>query len=388
MAEREFLLPDPGEGLTEAEVVRWLVSVGDDLELNQPMVEVETSKAVVEIPSPWAGRVVTLHASEGESVPVGSPLVTIDTPDGEGGEARPSAADPTRPHVGSTSPPNGSDDGTELRAAGTAAVRTTPVVRKLARDLGVDLTAVAPTGPEGRVTEDDVRGAAGGRATSVAGEEIALTPMRRLIAANLVKQAAIPQVTTFRMVECSALDDFRRELDVSPLPILIAALCRTIEAHPMLNASWGGDRLLVHRSVNVGIAVDTDRGLVVPVLRDAAAGGVADLADRIARIGDAARGGALTPDDLTGATIAVSNTGSYGSEAGTPLLAPGTAVTIALGVIAPRAIVVDGEVVARPACTLSVTFDHRVLDGATVGRAVTDLVERLQSSERLRDLRR
>jgi 2-oxoisovalerate dehydrogenase E2 component (dihydrolipoyl transacylase) len=387
MAERDFLLPDPGEGLTEAEIIRWHVSVGDDLELNQPMVEVETSKAVVEIPSPWTGRVVTLHASEGESVPVGSPLVTVDTPDGEGGEARPSAADPTRPHVGSTSPPNGSDADAEHPAAGTAAVRTTPAVRKLAKDLGVDLPAVAPSGAEGRVTAEDVRAATRG-SPGASGEEIALTPTRRLIAANLVKQAAIPQVTTFRTVECSALDDFRRELDVSPLPVLIAALCRTIEAHPILNASWGGDRLLVHRTVNVGIAVDTDRGLVVPVLRDAAAGGVADLADRIARIGDAARDGTLAPDDLTGATIGVSNTGSYGSEAGTPLLAPSTAVTIALGVIAPRPIVVDGDVVARPACTLSVTFDHRVLDGATVGRAVTDLVERLQSPERLRDLRR
>jgi len=363
MAERDFLLPDPGEGLTEAEVVRWLVSVGDDLELNQPMVEVETSKAVVEIPSPWTGRVVTLHASEGESVPVGSPLVTIDTPDGEGGDA------------------------SERQAGGTA-VRATPAVRKLAKDLGVDLAAATPSGAEGRVTADDVRAASGGSSAGVAGEEIALTPTRRLIAANLVKQAAIPQVTTFRTVECTALDTFRKELDVSPLPVLIAALCRTIEGHPMINASWGGDRLLVHRTVNVGIAVDTDRGLVVPVLRDAAAGGVSDLADRIARIVDAARGGTLTPDDLTGATIAVSNTGSYGSEAGTPLLAPGTAVTIALGVIAQRAMVVEGEVVARPACTLSVTFDHRVLDGATVGRAVTDLVDRLQSPERLRDLRR
>lgn len=360
MAERVFLLPDPGEGLTEAEVVRWLVGVGDDVELNQPFVEVETAKAVVEIPSPWAGRVVTLHASDGESVPVGSQLITIDVAGG----------------------------------AESSPTRATPAVRKLAKDLGVDLAAIAARGPEGRVTAEDVQEAASGGAATVdagaaavdADREVPLTPTRRVIAANLVKQAVIPQVTTFRTLECSALETLRRELGVSPLPVMIAGLCRTAGEHPLINSSWGGDRIVTHNSVNVGIAVDTERGLVVPVLRDAEAGGVADLAGQIAHLGDAARGGTLTPEQLTGATIAVSNTGSYGSEAGTPLLSPGTAVTVALGVIAPRALVVDGEVVARPACTLSVTFDHRVLDGAACGRAVTDLVDRLQSPERLRDL--
>ena len=351
MAERTFLLPDPGEGLTEAEILRWLVAEGEDIELNQPLVEVETSKAAIEIPSPYAGRVVTLHASVGEAVLVGDPLATFEVQAGEDG------------------PP--------------AAVRATPVVRKLAKDLGIDLDDLSPTDPGGRITAEDVQAAGSGTV-----EEVPLTATRRVIAANLQRQAAIPQVTTFRTVECSALQEFREELGVSPLPVLIAALCRTIGDHPMLNASWGGDRILVRAAVNVGIAVDTERGLVVPVLHNAGAGGVANLAGQITQLGDAARNGTLTPEQLAGATIAVSNTGSYGSEAGTPLLAPGTAVTIALGAIAPRAIVVDGDVVARPACTLSITFDHRVLDGAAVGRAVTDLVERLQSPERLRDLPR
>jgi 2-oxoisovalerate dehydrogenase E2 component (dihydrolipoyl transacylase) len=270
---------------------------------------------------------------------------------------------------------------TEDGAGADAPARATPAVRKLAKELGVELTGAVASGTEGRVTADDVRAAAG----SSAGE---LTPTRRAIAANLERQAAIPQVTTFRTVECSPLEAYRTEVGVSPLPVVVAALCRTIEAHPTLNASWGGDRIVVHEAMNVGIAVDTERGLIVPVVRDAGAGGVADLAARITHLGDAARGGTLTLEDVSGATIAVSNTGSYGSEAGTPLLSPGTAVTIALGAIAPRAMVVDGEIVARPACTLSVTFDHRVLDGAAVGRAVTDLVKRLQSPERLRDLPR
>ena len=158
--------------------------------------------------------------------------------------------------------------------------------------------------------------------------------------------------------------------------------------HPLLNASWSDDGIHVSHAVHVGVATDTDRGLMVPVLMNARALGIAAIAAEIKRLAEAARGGHLHPGELRGATISVSNTGSYGSEAGTPLLNPGNAVTVAIGVIAPRALVVDGEVVARPACTLSLTFDHRVLDGATVGRALTDLVALLQDAGRLRDLPR
>ena len=351
MAERVFLLPDLGEGLVEAEILRWLVAEGDEVELNQPLVEVETAKAVVEIPSPWAGRVVMLHASAGDAVLVGDPLVTVDAPDRVGSVIR------------------------EPRSSGAPA-KATPVVRKMARDLGVDLDDVSPTGSGGRITPEDVRGAAPPLDTEQG--EIPLTATRRVIAANLVRQASIPQVTTFRTLECTALQAYRAELEVSPLPVLVAALCRTVGEHPMLNSSWAGDRIVVHETVNVGIAVDTERGLVVPVVRGAGAGGVADLARRIAHLGDAARRGTLTPEELAGATIAVSNIGSYGSESGTPLLSPGTAVTLALGAIAPRALVVDGEVVARPACTLSVTFDHRVLDGKRAAEFGLDVILRLE----------
>ena len=154
----------------------------------------------------------------------------------------------------------------------------------------------------------------------------------------------------------------------------------------MINASWQADGIHTARSVHVGIAIDTERGLMVPVLRNAHAMGIAGIGAEIGRLAEAARGGHLTPNDLHGATIGVSNTGSYGSEAGTPLLNPGNAVTIAMGVIQPRALVVNGDVVARPACTLSLTFDHRVMDGAAAGRALTDLVALLQDGGRLRDL--
>jgi pyruvate dehydrogenase E2 component (dihydrolipoamide acetyltransferase) len=353
--ERVFALPDLGEGLEGGKIVAWLVAPGDEVALNQPLVEIETAKAVVEVPSPVAGRVVKLHRTEDDDVPVGGPLVTFDV----GTETAPGA---------------GSAPG---------AVKATPPVRRLAKELGVDLSGIAATGAGGRVTEDDVRSAAGGSS-----DRVALTTVRKTIAASLSAQATIPQVTTFRTLDCSALETFRSELGVSPLPVVIAALCATATEHPIVNAAWGEDHIAMRGEVNVGIAADTERGLLVPVLKGAGRLGIGGIAQRVRALAEAARAGTLEPSDLAGATIAVSNTGSYGSEAGTPILSPGTSVTLALGVIAPRALVVEGQVVARPAATLSLTFDHRVMDGAAAGRALTHLVDLLQSPERLRDLPR
>lgn len=356
-AERVFAMPDLGEGLEEGEIVEWLVAEGDTVELNQPLVEVETAKATVEIPSPFAGVVASLHGAIGATILVGAPLVTF----GDAGDVASSSG----------------------AAAPGAAARTTPPVRKLAKELGVDLAAVVGSGPDGRVTAEDVRAAGG-----VVSRPPAPVPSRSVIAANMERQAAIPQVTTFRTLDCTALEAFRAELGMSPLPVVLAALCRTIAAHPALNSGWGDGGVVEREGIDVGLAADTERGLVVPVLRDAPALGMTALAAEIARLARSAREGSLTPRELTGATIAVSNTGSYGSEAGTPILSPGTSVTLAFGVIGPRALVVDGEVVARPASTLSCTFDHRVHDGATIGRALTHLVDLLTSTERLGDLPR
>ena len=359
MADRVFAMPDLGEGLEEGEIVAWLVNVGDEVMLNQPLVEVETAKATVEIPSPYAGRIATLHGVVGDAVPVGSSLVTFAVVEGADGPK----ASPT-----------------------SSGVPTTPAVRKLAKDLGLDLATITGTGPGGRITVEDVN-ATGGWTTDIVHVDT-ITPVRREIAKRLTAVAAVPQVTTFRTMDCTALDAFRRELDVSPLPVFIAALARICADHPLLNASWRDDGIHVFHGVHVGIATDTERGLMVPVLMNTQAMSIVAIAAAVKRLAEAARGGHLQPDDLRGATIGVSNTGSYGSEAGTPLLNPGNAVTVALGVIAPRALVVDGEVVARPTCTLSLTFDHRVLDGAAVGRALTGLVSLLQDAERLRDLPR
>jgi pyruvate dehydrogenase E2 component (dihydrolipoamide acetyltransferase) len=371
MAEKVFALPDLGEGLEEGEIVAWLVAEGDPVELNQPLVEVETAKATVEIPSPFTGVIAALHGGSGDAVKVGAPLVTFDVADGVAGAA-----------------------GTPTMPGGTSPVAATPAVRRLARDRGVNLAAIRGTGPGGRVTEEDVRGASTAESADVSGadaegQRIAVTPIRRTIATRLEQAAAIPQVTTFRTVDATALDVVRGELDVSPLPIFLAALARTVPSHPLLNASWAGDAIVVHEPVHAGVAVDTERGLLVPVVRDAGSRGIADLAAEIGRLAEKARAGSIAPDDLAGATISVSNTGSYGSEAGTPLLNPPNAVTVALGVIAPRALVTAGGAVeARPACTISLTFDHRVLDGAAAGRGLTDLVALLEDADGLRALPR
>jgi 2-oxoisovalerate dehydrogenase E2 component (dihydrolipoyl transacylase) len=382
MGDRVFALPDLGEGLEDAVLTQWLVAEGEEVELNQPIAEIETAKAVVEMPSPFAGRIARLHVSEGETVAVGAPLVTFDV----GAEGSPAAAPPGE---SSRAASVGSDvitrdESPAVSAAGSVTtgitpVAATPAVRKLAKDLGVDLSTVTPSGSDARITREDVEAAAGGADVEI----VPVSLVRKAIAENLTKVAAIPQVTTFRQVDCTALDAFRRELGVSPLPVFVRALAEICGEHRMLNASWSGDRILVHRSVNVGIATDTERGLVVPVLKYVDSKGIAEIAGEIVRLADAARSNTLSRDDVTGATIAVTNTGSYGSEFGTPLLNPGHAVTIALGLIEPRALVVDGRVEARPACTLSLTFDHRVLDGATVGRAFGALVDLLESAERL-----
>jgi pyruvate dehydrogenase E2 component (dihydrolipoamide acetyltransferase) len=369
MAERVFTLPDLGEGLEEGEIVSWLVAEGEAVELNQPLVEVETAKATVEIPSPFAGQIEKLHAAAGDAVAVGAPLVTFHVPGGVAG--------------GSNEP------GGLLEPVQAGPVAATPAVRRLAKDLGVDLARVSGSGPAGRVTAEDVRNA--GSTTAPTGsphvERIDVSPIRRAIARRMEQAAAIPQVTTFRTVDATALEEVRAELHVSPLPVFIAALCRTIAAHPILNSTWNDDAIISDANVSVGVAVDTERGLLVPVVRDTHARGIADLASEIARLAEAARAGTLAPGDASGATISVSNTGSYGSEAGTPLLNPPNVVTIALGAIKPRALVTDGGAVeARPACTISLTFDHRVLDGAAAGRALTDLVDRLQDPRALREL--
>ncbi|MGE5226215.1 MAG: dihydrolipoamide acetyltransferase family protein, partial [Planctomycetaceae bacterium] len=341
--------------------------------LNQPLVEVETAKAVVEIPSPYAGRVVSLHGEAGDDVPVGAPLVTFEV------------------------------SGRAPEPAGPGGVAATPPVRRLAKELGVDIETVKGTGPGGRVTEQDVRLANArewedkkpfvAKQADMEGpfEGEAISAGRRAVAERLTRVAReVPQVTTWRTVDCSALEALRAELGVSPLAVFVRALADTLSRHRALNSAWDGEAGVIRRyaRVDVGLGVDTPEGLRTIKLVDAGSKSIGAIAQEIRELAREARDGSLRLEDSAGSTITVSNTGSYGSESGTPILNPGEAVILALGAIAPRALVVAGEVLARPAATISCTFDHRVLDGATVGRALTDLVALLESAERLGSLPR
>jgi 2-oxoisovalerate dehydrogenase E2 component (dihydrolipoyl transacylase) len=439
MAERVFNLPDLGEGLEEAEIVEWKVAQGDVVELNHPLVEVNTAKAVVEIPSPFAGRIVALHGAAGDVVQVGRPLVTMEV------ETKAEAAEPISPEEAASEGVQAAAERTEtraeeaaerpkreavlvgygvdaeegrpgrrprLRAPGgsrdgpkTERVGASPVVRRLARELGVDLASVRGSGPGGRIIREDIEqaaqeglgpaaGAEERKAARSAGteERIPVRGIRRLVAQKMTRAwAEVPMVTTFRNVDATHIDALRVELSqdagrkVSPLAIVVRALAEVCGEHPKLNSWYDADahEIVLMGPCHVGIATDTERGLMVPVVRDAGEKGVLALADEITDLVSAARAGKATPEQLTGSTITVTNVGSFGSEYGTPIVNFPEAAILALGVVEQRALVVEGQVEARPGVTLSLTFDHRVLDGAEAGRAMTALQELLESPFRL-----
>jgi pyruvate dehydrogenase E2 component (dihydrolipoamide acetyltransferase) len=434
MPERTFDLPDLGEGLEDAELVGWKVSEGDEVELNQPLVEVNTAKALVEIPSPFAGKVTKLHGGEGDVVKVGAPLVTFEVAEGapttgeaaaaaaagqearevredggskreavlvgygvdqEGGKGRRRKLRPPGPRQA----PAAVAESAEPETPAPTGVRATPPVRKLARERGVDLKTIRGTGPGGRITREDVLGAgAAPRETPTSeaprGEDVRVPVrgVRRLIAQKMARSwAEIPHVTTFHTADATWVDALRRELTeesgtkVSPLAVVIRALVEILGRHPKLNSTYdteAGEHVL-RGEYHVGIATDSERGLMVPVVRDVDRRGIVTLARDIAEVVGAARDGKATPDQLTGSTITVSNVGTFGSSYGTPIINFPEAAILALGTIEPRALVVEGRVEARTAVTLSLSFDHRIIDGADADRAMRDLRQLLESPFRL-----
>jgi pyruvate dehydrogenase E2 component (dihydrolipoamide acetyltransferase) len=396
----EFRLPDIGEGLTEAEVVRWLVPVGGRVEQDQPVVEVETDKAVVEIPSPYAGVVLAHGAGEGETIEVGAVLVVI----GEEGEtvetaAPVEAAEPEapRPIVGTLD-----EAAEELTAAGVAPVaaatpKALPVVRKLARELGVDLATVPGTGPDGRITREDVLATAGRAPAAPAAappssvpaprsgdERRPLSKLRRTIAANLSRSwAEIPHVTTFDEVDGSRLLAVRRALEArqaAKLPLdalLVKAVVPALRAFPEFNATLDGDDLVVHGDLDVGVAVDTPDGLMVAVVRGADRLGLIELAGEIGRLAEGARRRSLQPAELTGQTFTVSNIGAVGGGYGTPIVPPGTTAILSVGRAVDRPVARDGRVEIAPIVPVSLSYDHRVVDGGLGRRFMAMVLENL-----------
>jgi pyruvate dehydrogenase E2 component (dihydrolipoamide acetyltransferase) len=429
----QFLLPDLGEGLEEAQLVQWLVRAGDEVALNQPLCQVETAKALVDIPSPYAGRVERLHAAPGEMVLVGRPLITIATTadaapttssvasEGQGpvligyGTAGPAQAlarrrrvprgamptPPTPPAPAVTAP-------VAPAPAGDGAVAASPLVRKMAADLGVDLRTIRGTGPGGRVRVEDLQAA---RAANGAAAPASATPaavadepgdrristvgLRKAIAAKMVRSATIPHLTEYGLFEATALVALRDRLRqdaalnlarLTFLPFFVRALVLAVREYPIMNSRWddAGNAIVVRGAINVGIATDTERGLIVPVIHHAEAMSLPAIAEESARLVELARGGKLGAASLTGGTITLTNVGAAGPlETGAPLINPPEACVVGLGAIKPRPTVVGDAVLVRPGAWISISCDHRIVDGATEAQFLGALVRLLEAPEAL-----
>jgi len=488
MAElKEFKLPDVGEGLTEADIVAWHVKPGEAVEDGQIIVEIETAKAVVELPSPWDGTVARLLAEEGQTVEVGVPIITVQVGAGpvadhderdsvpasssaaspaarKAGDGEPAEAEPERHAVlvgygvktapttrrvrkapagiaassvatAGAAAPGATGPGVEAARVEAAATRpetaelpaapvavpaeppevpadpavpvvralAKPPVRKLAKDLGIDLAALAGggSGPDGSITRDDVQRAAttgtqprsfrsenGERtvapatAASHGGEErIPIRGVRKHMAAAMVSSAfSAPHVTEFLQVDVTETMTAARRLrdlpefagvKVSPLLFVARALLVAAARHPMINSSWdeAAGEIVVKHYVNLGIAVASERGLIVPNVKDAGALPLPDLARRLQELTETSRAGKATPADLAGGTITITNVGVFGIDAGTPILTPGETAILAFGQVKEAPWVVDGQLAVRQVCTLSLSFDHRIVDGE-LGSAV------------------
>ena len=363
----ELTLPDVGEGIAEGEVVRWLVAEGAAVREDDLLVEILTDKANIEIPSPVTGTVVRILAAPGQVVKVGGPLALIE----------PAAV--------------------KTPGAGGAALAT-PFVRKLAKDLGVELEKVAGSGPGGRVTEEDVRRAAGPKAPegtpdgAPPEERVPFRGKRRMIARKMVAaKTRVPHALLVDEADVSALLAERAKMRetgeragvrITILPFVMKAVAGALLRHPALNASLDEAReeVVLKKSVDVGMAVDAGDGLVVPVVRNADAKSVIELAREIDRLSAAAREGTLAPGDQSGGTFTISSVGSIGGLFSYPIINVPEAAILAAHKIVTRPVVRDGEIVPRQMMYLSLSFDHRIVDGGEATRFLNEVVRRIEAS--------
>ena len=410
----EFLLPDLGEGLEEAQLVQWLVQVGDSVSLNQPLCQVETAKALVDVPSPWAGVVEKLHAGPGDSVLVGHPLVTIATRAEEGSSNgdRQTESQTGGGHgpvlVGyGTDGPSGSFSRrrrTTLAAPTSATVvepsggRASPLVRKMAAERGIDLLSIRGTGPGGRIRVEDLPTASSRPPALLAEDEerISTVGLRKTIAARMLKAATtIPHFTEYALFDASALVALRSRLREEPayagekltyLPFFVRSLVRGVEEYPIMNSRWDeeGNAIIVKRSIHVGLATDTPRGLLVPVLRDAQKLSLRGISSESVRLIGLTREGGIDARSLIGGTITITNVGAAGPvDTGAPLINPPEACVVGFGAIKPRPTVVGDTVQVRPGAWISISCDHRIVDGATAAQFMGALVARLEEPDQL-----
>jgi len=382
----EFSFPDIGEGTTEGEIVRWLVRVGDVIKAHQPLVEMETDKALVEIPSPAAGTVKELRGSPGDTVAVGGILAVID----ESGPAPVENRSKSMPGPGVVG---------RLEEAGQPPVReqaaaaVLPRDRKLAAELAVDLGRLLGTGPGGRITAQDIRSAA--RVRPEPGNRIPLRGVRKAMARAMTTEAHAAVAATI-MDQADALDlraVRKRErsraaeqgVDLTYLPFIVMAVVQALKAFPLLNSSLAedGSQIVLHPEIHMGFAVDTPDGLLVPMVRDAGRMELLELALALENLFRQARERQLKPEDLKGSTFTITNYGALGGLWGTPALNPPEAGVLGVGRIEETPVVRDGQVVARPTVPLSLTFDHRIIDGATALRFLNRVIKLIEDPEPL-----
>lgn len=477
MSESQFLLPDVGEGLTEAEIVSWKVAPGEQVAVNQVIVEIETAKSLVELPSPFEGTVGELLVTEGQTVEVGTPIFTVTA----GGQAAPAAdaapgsqpeptpadeiaadAASTVSHeeepkagavlVGYGSAGHGSSRRRRVTHPGTASLPVSfsgsiaqpaaqpspaapapaapaagapastapaaaagpriggpvvakPPIRKLAKDLGVDLTAVTPTGPIGDITRDDVlreatqasvfRNIQTPQWPDDREDRIPVKGVRKAIANAMTTSAfSAPHVSLFVDVDATRTMEFVKRLKnspdfagvkVSPLLIMAKAIIWAVRRNPTVNSTWTDEEIIVHHYVNLGIAAATPRGLIVPNVKEAQGMTLLELATALEKLTLTARDGKTPPSDMSGGTITVTNIGVFGMDTGTPILNPGEVGIVALGTIKQKPWVVDGEVRPRFVTTLGASFDHRVVDGDVASRFLADVASIIEEPALLLD---
>ncbi|MGI5325229.1 dihydrolipoamide acetyltransferase family protein [Actinomadura nitritigenes] len=475
MSPKLFKLPDVGEGLTEAEIVKWHVQPGDTVEVNQTIVEIETAKAIVELPCPFEGVVAELLVTEGQTVDVGVPIIAVST-EAEGGVATPVSEPPAQaaamreegvpsadePGMTSSDQPKrqpvlvgyGVKEGTTKRRPRKAANGAAPVpapapappqaaapapappappappavrppappvrpqsvenglplakppVRKMAKDLGVDLTAITGSGPNGSITRDDVLAAQAGpapqaaqapRAVAEREERVVVKGVRKATAAAMSGSAfTAPHVTEFLQVDVTRtmeavarlreLPDFAGA-KVSPLLLVARALLTAVARHPMVNSTWAdgpsGAEIVVKRYVNLGIAAATERGLIVPKIKEAQDMSLPGLARALTELTEKARAGKASPADLSDGTITITNVGVFGVDTGTPILTPGEAAILAFGQIRDMPWVHEGELAIRKVTTLALSFDHRIVDGELGSRVLRDVGDMLEDPLRM-----
>ena len=478
MAVRTFNLPDPGEGLVEAEIVEWKVSPGDTVKVNDMVLEIETAKSLVELPIPWAGTVKELLVEVGQTIDVGTPIISID--DGKGGDEAPAAAssvpgEKAAPASGAASeailvgygakagatarrPRKGMPGGAATRSTPAAAPvasapteteqvaaaapvaeqeapaprtvspapavessaadgrpKAKPPVRKLAKDLGIDLAAVTPTGPDGIITREDVTshsagadvdggparpGVAAAASVPVAAgapfgsgereERIPIKGVRKMTAQAMVGSAfTAPHVTEWITVDVTKtmelVDRLRgsrefKDVKVTPLLVLAKALVLAVKRNPGMNATWdeAAQEIVQKNYVNLGIAAATPRGLVVPNIKDADRMSLRELAEALTELVETARAGRTQPAEMSGGTMTITNVGVFGVDSGTPIINPGESAILCFGQVRPMPWVVDGEIAVRQVTQLALSFDHRLIDGQLGSMFLADVARVLE----------